>query len=287
MDPGIVEKTRRRRAIYLLPNLFTTGGLFAGFYAIVAAMGGKFTVAAIAVVVAMLLDGIDGRVARMTNTQSEFGAQYDSLADLVSFGMAPSLVMYKWSLMHMAQLGWQWGKLGWLAAFFYTAMAAMRLARFNVQIGTLDKRFFRGLPSPSAAAVMVAFVWACDNLGWQGADLWFPAFLLTILVGSLMVSPILYLSFKGQKRKDHIPYMGLLVLVLVLILVAIDPPKVFFLVFFLYALSGPALLTLRWYRKRQRHRHTAGPGPEAGGESGPPEAGGDSQESDTLGKRGE
>ncbi len=254
MDPEVIERQRRRKAIYLLPNLFTTAGLFAGFYAIVAAMGGKFTTAAIAVLVAMLLDGVDGRVARMTNTQSEFGAQYDSLADLVSFGMAPSLIMYKWSLMHMAALGWQWGKIGWLAAFFYTAMAAMRLARFNVQIGTVDKRFFRGLASPSAAMVMVSFVWMCDDLGLRGADLWLPAWLLTILAGGLMVSRVLYHSFKGEKRKDRIPFFGILVLVLAIILYAIDPPKMLFATFFLYALSGPVLFAVRWYRKRRRGR---------------------------------
>jgi CDP-diacylglycerol--serine O-phosphatidyltransferase len=254
MDSESVEANRRRKAIYLLPNLFTTAAMFAGFYAIVAAMAGKFTAAAIAVLIAMLLDGVDGRVARLTNTQSEFGAQYDSLSDLVSFGMAPALVMYKWSLMSMADLGWQWGKIGWLAAFFYAAMAAMRLARFNVQIGKVDKRYFRGLASPSAATVMVAFVWACDDLGLNGADLWLPAFALTVLTGALMVSPFLYHSFKAERRKDRIPFIGILVVVLVLILVAIDPPKVFFAVFFLYALSGPALMLLRWHRKRKRNR---------------------------------
>ena len=269
-DHDSTEEHKPRRAIYLLPNLFTTAGLFAGFYAIVAAMGGKFTVAAVAVMIAMLLDGVDGRVARMTNTQSEFGAQYDSLADLVSFGMAPSLVMYKWSLISMAQLGWQWGKIGWLAAFFYAATAAMRLARFNVQIGTVDKRYFQGLASPSAAALLVTFVWACDQLRqdgvWDfvGADLWLPALLLTVLAGALMVSPILYHSFKDVKRKDRIPPVGIVVVLLILILVTIDPPKVLFAVFLIYALSGPALFAFRGYRKRRRGR------PGSSGDDTPP-----------------
>ena len=246
------EIPKPRKAVYLLPNLFTTAGLFAGFYAIIAAIGGQFTTAAIAVIVAMLLDGIDGRVARMTNTQSEFGAQYDSLADLVSFGMAPALVMYEWSLASMAELGWQWAKFGWLAAFFYTAMAAMRLARFNVQIGVVDKRYFLGLASPSAATLMVSFVWMCDDLGWRGDNgvLWLPSLVLTVLAGVLMISPVLYNSFKDRGKRERIPFLGILVVVLIFVLVAIDPPKVFFGVFALYALSGP----VGWLLRRLRHQ---------------------------------
>lgn len=276
MDSSAIEDKKRRKAIYLLPNLFTTAGLFAGFFAIISAMGGRYHVAAIAVIVAMLLDGIDGRVARMTNTQSEFGAQYDSLADLVSFGLAPALVMYNWSLFSISAVGWQWGKLGWLAAFFYVAMAAMRLARFNVQLGQMDKAYFYGLASPSAATLLVSFIWMCDDLGLEGTDLWLPAFVLTIGAGALMVSPILYSSFKEVKRKDRIPYMGILAVVLVLILVAIDPPKVFFGVFFAYALSGPALMGLRWYRKRRRGRatgQTGGPPEEHSGSAPKPDGG--------------
>ncbi len=267
-DDDSTEEHKPRRAIYLLPNLFTTAGLFAGFYAIVAAMGGKFTVAAVAVMIAMLLDGVDGRIARMTNTQSEFGAQYDSLADLVSFGMAPALVIYKWSLISMVSMGWQWGKIGWLAAFFYAATAAMRLARFNVQIGTVDKRYFQGLASPSAAALLVTFVWAADQLkqdgvwGATGADLWLPALLLTVMAGALMVSPILYHSFKDVKRRDRIPPVGIVVVLLILILVTIDPPKVLFIGFLIYALSGPVQFLYRTYRKRQRGR-PAGSGGDA------------------------
>lgn len=271
MDEAHIEASRRRRAVYLLPNLFTTAGLFAGFYAIVAAMGEKFHIAAIAVIIAMLLDGIDGRVARMTGTQSEFGAQYDSMADLVSFGLAPSLVMYKWSLVSMAQLGGQWGKIGWLAAFFYAAMAAMRLARFNVQIGQVDKRYFYGLASPSAATLLVSFIWLAEDLGWSGDVLWVPALVLTVAAGALMVSPVLYYSFKDVKRKDRIPYLGILLVVLALILVAIDPPKVIFLVFFAYAISGPVQWAVRFRRKRMRHAHAGDPPAAEAGEVRPSE----------------
>ncbi|MCK5092274.1 MAG: phosphatidylcholine/phosphatidylserine synthase [Gammaproteobacteria bacterium] len=246
-------ENKPRKAVYLLPNLFTTAGLFAGFYAIIAAMGGRFTVAAIAVIIALLLDGIDGRVARMTNTQSAFGAQYDSLADMVSFGLAPALVMYEWSLASMVDLGWQWARFGWLAAFFYTAMAAMRLARFNVQVDKVEKRYFLGLASPSAATLLVSFIWVCDDLGLKGTDnyLWLPSFFLTIFAGALMISPILYNSFKDGKKRDRIPFMSILKVVLVFVLVSIDPPKVFFIVFLLYSLSGPVQLLVRRVRKKK------------------------------------
>jgi len=254
------EGKKPRRAIYLLPNLFTTAGLFAGFYSIILAMQGRFTAAAISIIVAMILDGIDGRVARMTNTQSEFGAQYDSIADMVSFGIAPALVMYQWSLVGLVELGEQWGKFGWLAAFFYSAMAALRLARFNVQIGTLDKKYFMGLASPSAATLLVSFVWVFDALDYKGTEsyLLVPSMLLTIVAGILMVSPVLYNSFKDQSRKDKVPFIGILIVVLIFILVTIDPPKVFFGVFLLYALSGPAMMLIRWKRKRSSNKVEGG-----------------------------
>lgn len=247
---------KRRRAIYLLPNLFTTAGMFSGFYAIVAASGDRFTAASVAVLIALLLDGLDGRVARMTNTQSEFGAQYDSLADLVSFGLAPALVMYEWSLSGMVDLGGQWGRLGWLAAFFYVAMAALRLARFNVQIGSVDKRYFSGLASPSAATIMVSFIWLCDDAGVSGTDgfMWIPALVLTIFTGALMVSPMLYYSFKDIGKGGKIPRVGLLILVLLIMLITIDPPAVIFVGFFLYALSGPVQWLGRRQRKQQRRK---------------------------------
>ncbi len=242
----------RRRGIYLLPNLFTTAAMFAGFYAIVASMNGHFEKAAIAIFIAMILDGVDGRVARMTNTQSEFGAQYDSLADMVSFGMAPALVMYNWSLSSMVDLGWQWGKLGWLAAFIYTACAAMRLARFNTQIGVADKAYFQGLPSPSAAAVIAGTVWVGVDNSILGADLSQAMVVLTIVVGLLMVSNILFYSFKEVHFKGKVPFYTMVVVVILLALASLDISKVLLLVFGLYTLSGPLLSVVRRVRKLNR-----------------------------------
>jgi CDP-diacylglycerol--serine O-phosphatidyltransferase len=242
----------RRRGIYLLPNLFTTAGLFAGFYAIVAAMSHDFENAAIAIFVAMVMDGIDGRVARLTNTQSAFGVEYDSLSDMVCFGLAPALVMYEWSLHSMVSIGW--AKLGWLSAFIYTAGAALRLARFNTQIGTAEKRYFKGLPSPSAAAVLAGLVWIGADLGISGKDVVYPAFVLTILMGGLMVSNISYYSFKEFNFKNRVPFVALLLVVLVYVFASIDPPKALFLVFLCYALSGPFLTLVRLRKKRLTRR---------------------------------
>jgi len=242
------------KGIYLLPNLLTTGAMFGGFYAIVAAMQGKFEAAAIAVFIAMILDGLDGRVARMTNTQTEFGAQYDSLADLISFGVAPGLVMYQWALVHLQSAGVAWGKAGWLAAFVYVACAALRLARFNTQIGKVDKRFFVGLPSPAAAAVMVGMVWVFHDLEVMGRNVQIPALLLTLAVGLLMVSNISFYSFKDFDLRNRVPFIVVLAVVLAFALTTIDPPKVLFGVFLLYALSGPLFWVWRRWRKFQRRK---------------------------------
>lgn len=238
---------KRRRGIYLLPNLFTTAALFAGYYAIVAAMQDRFEAAAIAIFVAMILDGLDGRVARLTNTQSDFGAQYDSLADLASFGIAPSLVMYQWALSGM-------GKLGWLAAFIYTASAALRLARFNTQVGTADKNYFQGLASPAAAAIIAGLVWVGNDYFEPGKVLNITALILTVTVGLLMVSNFRYNSFKGIDLRGKVPFISMLVFVLVIVLVTYDPPIVLFLVFFGYALSGPimTLIQLREHRAQRK-----------------------------------
>ncbi|MCW8957042.1 MAG: CDP-diacylglycerol--serine O-phosphatidyltransferase [Gammaproteobacteria bacterium] len=246
----------RRRGVYLLPNLFTTAAIFAGFYAIVASMNGRFEQASIAVFIAMILDAIDGRVARATNTQSEFGAQYDSLSDMVSFGLAPALIMYQWSLASMVNMGGQWGKMGWLASFIYTACAALRLARFNTQIGVSDKRYFQGLPSPSAAAAVVGMVWVGFDMGIQGPDVAIPALVLTTLVGILMVSNVLYYSFKEVNFKHKVPILTILVFVLALAFASIDPPTVLFGVFIIYILSGPILSVVRRLKKLVR-RNTA------------------------------
>ncbi len=242
----------RRRGIYLLPNLFTTAALFAGFYAIVAAMNLRFEQAAVAIFIAMLLDGIDGRVARMTNTQSDFGAEYDSLSDMVSFGLAPALVMYKWSLASMATLGWQWGKIGWITAFIYTACAAMRLARFNTQLGVADKNYFQGLPSPSAAAVVAGLVWVGVDNGIEGSLISIPAMLLTLTAGLLMVSNIFYYSFKQVNYRSPVPFLTILIIVLILALCSIDPPLLLFVGFLIYVGSGPLFAIVRRVRKQRK-----------------------------------
>ena len=246
------ETNRSRRGIYLLPNLLTTGALFAGFYAIVSANLDRFEQAAVAIFVAMILDGLDGRVARMTNTTSSFGKEYDSLADMISFGLAPALVMFEWALEHVVYTGWIWLKLGWLAAFFYTAAGALRLARFNARSTDQDKRYFQGLPSPAAAGVMLGFVWACHDLNYSGANLWAIAFVLTLVTGGLMVSNFSYYSFKEFDVRNKIPFIALLAIVGIFILASIDPPKLMFAVFFVYALSGPITNILRFRRKRSR-----------------------------------
>ncbi len=241
------ENRQRRKGIYLLPNLFTTAALFAGFYAIIAAIKGQFADAATAVFIAMILDGLDGRVARMTNTESAFGAQYDSLSDMLSFGMAPSLVVYLWGLSTL-------GKLGWLAAFVYTAGAALRLARFNTQVGVSDKRYFQGLPSPAAAAVVGGMVWVLVDNGYTGEALTLQlqviAAFVTAVIGILMVSNVRYYSFKVFNPKDRIPFMAMILMVAVIVLISVDPPQVLFASFLIYALWGPIsnLVQLRRHR---------------------------------------
>lgn len=242
--------TKRRRGIYLLPNLITTAALFAGFYAIVASTQARFEVAAVAVFVAMVLDGLDGRVARLTKTQSEFGAQYDSLSDMASFGLAPALVMFEWSLHSLIDYGWQWGKLGWLGAFIYMACAALRLARFNAKASTTSKAIFQGLPSPAAAAVLMGFVWVVHDQGIDGADVGFLALIITAGTGLLMVSNISYSSFKEIDFHNKVPFIALLAAVMVFVLASIDPPKVLFGCFLIYAMSGPVVSLIRKLRKR-------------------------------------
>ncbi len=230
-------------------NLFTTAALFSGFYAVLAAMSGKYEHAAIAIFVAMVMDGLDGRVARLTNTQTAFGAEYDSLSDMVAFGLAPSLVMYVWSLNHL-------GKLGWLAAFVYTAGAALRLARFNTQVGTADKRYFQGLPSPAAAAILAGSVWVAVEYKIEGVDVSYLACFITLISGLLMVSNVRYNSFKEIDFRGKIPFMSVVVMMLVLAVVISQPPTVLFILFMAYAISGP-VLTLRYLQQRRAERKLA------------------------------
>lgn len=251
--PGGPKK--RSRSIYLLPNLFTTAALFAGFYAVIAAINNRFDDAAIAVLVAMVLDGLDGRIARMTNTSSEFGAEYDSMSDMVSFGVAPSLVMYEWSLHNIARQGF--GQVGWVVAFLFAACAALRLARFNVQIGSVDKKFFIGLASPAAAALMVSAVWAFHDSGFTGSQLSSVAFLLTVVAALLMVSNFRYYSFKDIGPNRRVPFFVLLGLVFIFVFTSIDPPKFIFTGFALYAMSGPVFELWRWTRRRKNRKTNA------------------------------
>lgn len=232
MSDKINPKTNANRGIYLLPNLLTTAGLFSGFYAIVASINGAFEAASVAIFVAMIFDGLDGRVARITNTQSAFGAEYDSMADIVSFGVAPALVAFSWALSSL-------GKLGWLAAFIYVACAALRLARFNVMSSSIDKRFFQGLASPAAAAVVAATVWAGVDFDINGHDYNVIIAIMMTLCGLLMVSNFRYSSFKGIEWKGKVSFVVILAVVLIFVFVAAQPAQVLFLVFVGYALSGP------------------------------------------------
>ncbi len=249
------RKPKRGRGIYLLPNLFTTAALFAGFYAIVAAMKGHFEPAAIAIFVAMVMDGLDGRVARLTNTQSEFGVQYDSLADMVSFGLAPALVIYQWALSGL-------GKPGWLASFVFAACAALRLARFNTQVGIVDKRYFQGLASPAAAAVIAGLVWVGAEHQFDGAEISAVVFVLTILIGLLMVSNVRYHSFKDFDLKGKVPFVAAVVVILVFAVIFIKPPEVLFGLALIYATSGPVLTLVQLRRRREARAHGSGVTPE-------------------------
>jgi CDP-diacylglycerol--serine O-phosphatidyltransferase len=238
----------RRQGIYLLPNLFTTAALFAGFYAIVQAMNVNFDQAAIAIFVAMVLDGLDGRVARMTRTQSAFGAEFDSLADMVSFGAAPALVMYEWVLRDL-------GKLGWIAAFVYVAGAALRLARFNTLLEVADKRWFMGLPSPSGAALVAGLVWVVDDLGYDPSDLRWLAWVVTLFAGLTMVSNLKYYSFKTVNLKRSVPFVAILLFVLIVALLSYLPPLVLFAAFVAYGLSG--FVVTAWFMLRERRLRAA------------------------------
>ena len=247
MEQNIPAKNRRR-GIYLLPNLFTTAALFAGFYAITSAMNGHYEVAAVSIFVAMVLDGLDGRVARLTNTQSAFGAEYDSMADMISFGAAPALVMYTWALSQL-------GKAGWVAAFVHAAGAALRLARFNTQIATQDKRYFQGLPSPSAAAILAGFVWVCVSHDIAVENIRFVSLCLAIFTGLLMVSNFRYYSFKDVDLRGRVSFIWAILIMLVFAFMFTNPPLVLFTLFSVYAVSGLVLTLGRRHRIRTERRN--------------------------------
>jgi CDP-diacylglycerol--serine O-phosphatidyltransferase len=245
LSPGAPEK--RGRGIYLLPNLFTITALFAGYYSIVAAMKGRYEMAAIAIFIAMVLDTLDGRVARLTNTQTNFGAELDSLSDMVSFGVAPALLCYSWSLTEL-------GKLGWLAAFIFTATVALRLARFNSRKST-DKRYFQGLACTPAAGILAAVVWLCEQQEILGSSISPIIAVLTVVTGLLMVSNIPYRSFKDLNLKDRIPFVSMLAVALVMVMVALDPPKVLFVTLIGYGFSGPVVRVWAMLKKRYHQKH--------------------------------
>ncbi|MCU0924949.1 MAG: CDP-diacylglycerol--serine O-phosphatidyltransferase [Hydrogenophaga sp.] len=232
-EPG-VEPPKRRKGIYMLPNMITLAALFGGFYAIVMAMNGRFDLATLGIFAAMLLDSLDGRVARMTNTQSAFGEQMDSLSDMVSFGAAPALVAYVWVLNDI-------GRWGWIAAFVYCACAALRLARFNVNTGVVDKRYFQGLPSPAAAALVAGFIWLATELEIDRATLTWPMFAMTLYAGLTMVTNVPFYSFKDLSLKRSVPFAAIVLVALGIAVINIHPPTVLFGLFVVYGLSGYAM----------------------------------------------
>jgi len=249
----MTEKIPRKRGIYLLPSVLTTFGMFAGFYSIISSINGDFTVAAISILIAMMWDTLDGRVARLTNTQSAFGAEYDSLADLVSFGIAPALLVYQWSLYEL-------GRFGWLAVFVYLACAALRLARFNTQVGTADKRYFQGLPSPAAAGVIASMIWLkIWTFASFDSDLISMGYYLgagiTILCGLLMVSNLRYYSFKEFDSKKA-SFRFLLIVILSLIILVYKPNIILFTGFFVYLLSGPVITIIGLNRNRLKKKQS-------------------------------
>ena len=249
---GQVLTRKRRKGIYILPNLFTLAALFGGFYAVVMAMNGRFDLAAVGVFCAMVLDSLDGRVARMTNTQSAFSEQMDSLSDMVSFGAAPALIAYEWALRGL-------GRWGWIAAFVYCACAALRLARFNVNTGVVDKRFFQGLPSPAAAALVAGFIWLMTEIGVRGEDLewlsWkqitWTMFVVTLYSGLTMVTNVPFYSFKDVQMKKSVPFVVIVLIALVIAIINIHPPIVLFSVFVIYGLSGYAVYGWRRAKGQQ------------------------------------
>ena len=241
----------RRRGVYWLPNLLTTGTLFGGFYAIVAAIDGNFSRAATGVFLAMIFDGLDGRVARWTNTQSEFGKEYDSLCDMVAFGLAPAILVYQWGIERIADYGSFWARFGWLAAFFYAVAAGLRLARFNSRAAVADKRFFEGLPSPSAAATVAGFIWLVSEVEVTGLAKLVLAFMVSIVAGALMVSKFAYWSGKELNVRGRIPWMYALVIPLLYVLVSLAALSLL-VAFGAYALSGPAVWV--WHKTSKKKR---------------------------------
>lgn len=261
-ETGAAAPRPRNRGVFLLPNLFTTAVMFSGFYAIVAATDGNFDRAGIAIFIAMVCDGLDGRIARWTNTQSEFGKEFDSLSDMVAFGLAPAVVAYMWGVAAIAEYGAVWYRLGWLATFFYAACAGIRLARFNSRAATSDKRYFEGLPSPSGAALLAGFVWMLADLEREGLRALILAFVVAMVAGALMVSRFRYVSGKDLDPKMRIPVAFMVLVPLGFVLVGSSPPEMLFALFAVYASSGPLLWAWRKLRRSKRGAARAA-GPDA------------------------
>ncbi len=240
-----------RRSIYFLPNLITTAALYFGFFAIVQSSKGNFEMAASAIFAAMVLDALDGRVARLTHTTSDFGAEYDSLSDVIAFGLAPALIVYEWALFSM-------NRLGWLVAFIYVACTALRLARFNIR-EVMDKRYFQGLPSPAAAAVLAAWVWLIESYNFDAVSLRYMTWILTLCAAGAMVSNIKFRSFKDMDLKGRVPFIALLPVVLFFVLLAFDAPLVLFVIFFAYFLSGPVMKARRLHKIHRRRKRASAP----------------------------
>ena len=247
----IEDKKKKLPGVFLLPNLITTAALFSGFYSIVSSINGEIILAALSILVAMILDGLDGRIARLTNTQTSFGEYYDSLSDMICFGLAPALLMYMWSLSNFNIYGSQWSKIAWIACFIYVASAAIRLARFNSKIQTQDKKYFIGLASRSAAAVIICYAWMLEVSNVNIANYNWMSLLLLPLLSFLMISNITYYSFKDFNIRHKVPHISLFIIALILSFISFDPPLVLFSFFILYALSGPAMYLLRLIKKKK------------------------------------
>lgn len=249
IEVKILRQKINHSGIYLLPNLLTTSSLFAAFYSIVSSLKAQYEAAVIAIFIGMLADGLDGRIARLTNTQTAFGAEYDSLSDMVTFGVAPALLLYSFSLQQL-------NKFGWLVAFMYTAAVALRLARFNTQVETADKRYFQGLACPPAAAVVAASTWLCYQNQWHHPFFTFATAVLAIVVALLMVSNIRYYSFKEIDVKGKVPFLYLLLIVILFVAIAANPALILFIGFLLYACSGPlqTLFALQRVRRQRKKK---------------------------------